>query len=234
MQIQSIHTRIFQENESLADFVIENIASLPERSVLVVTSKIVSLAEGRAVPMGSKAERAEWIQKESDVAVKTPYNWITLRQGLAVSNAGVDESNGNGKLVLLPKDCYASARMLWETLRKRYGVHELGVIITDSRTLPLRRGSVGVCLGYAGLKPMKDYTTTPDIFGRPWNLGIANAVDALAAAAVHIMGETNQQRPLALIMDSVVDFTDEPARPLDITIDPKDDFYGDLYLALRK
>lgn len=233
MYIHPIRTRVFKESESLAGFIIEHVSALPEKSILAVTSKIVSLSEGRAVPLASKQERVEWIKKEADVAVKTPHTWMTLRQGLAISNAGVDESNGNGKLILLPQDCYASAARLHTDLKRHFGTGQFGVIITDSRTLPLRRGSIGVCMGYAGLKPLKDYTTSPDIFGKPWNLGIANAVDALAAASVHVMGETNQLQPLALITDSVADFTDAAAAPADMNVDPKDDFYGDLYLKLR-
>lgn len=234
MLITPIRTRLCKEGDDLAAFVVEHIRQLPEKSVLVVTSKIVSLAEGRAVAISGKDDREEWVKKEADLSIKTKYTWMTLRDGMAMSSAGVDESNGNGKLILLPKDCFASARALREKLRATYGVKELAVIITDSRTLPLRKGSVGVCMGFAGLLPLNRYDDAPDLFGRTWNLSISNTVDALAAAGVHTMGETNQQQPLAIITDAQVEFSDEPARREDVEVSPAEDMYVPLYVAIAK
>jgi dihydrofolate synthase / folylpolyglutamate synthase len=57
------------------------------------------------------------------------------------ANAGIDESNANGKCILLPEDSYVTAYILWRELRQRSGIENLGIIITDSRTAPLRKGT---------------------------------------------------------------------------------------------
>ncbi len=234
MLVTPIRTSLFIEGDDLAAFVANHVKTLPEKSVLIVTSKIVSLSEGRTVAISSKEDRAAWVKKESDLAIKTPYAWMTLRDGMVMSSAGVDESNGNGRLILLPKDCFASAHKLWESLRSHYGIKQLGVIISDSRTLPLRKGSVGVCMGFAGLKPLNHFVGSPDLFGREWNLSIANVVDALASAGVHTMGETNQQQPLVLITDATVEFVETKARHEDVEVPPGDDMYVPLYVAIEK
>lgn len=105
-----------------------------------------------------------------------------------MASAGIDESNANGKLVLLPKDSFKTARFLRDKLRQKYGVRHLGVLITDSRTTPLRAGVTGVALGYAGFRGVKDYRGTPDIFGRKFKFSRTDVADSLATAAVFAIG----------------------------------------------
>jgi dihydrofolate synthase / folylpolyglutamate synthase len=68
---------------------------------------------------------------------------------MPMANAEIDESNGDGKFILLPRDSYESAYTLWEILREKYKLKDLGIIITDSRTIPFRNGTTGVSLGHA-------------------------------------------------------------------------------------
>lgn len=230
--VQPIKTRVFTAGESLADFILEYIPSLEEGDVIVVTSKIVSYAEHRLVELKSEEDRERYIKEESDIMVRTPYTWITLRDGMALSSAGVDESNANGKLLLLPKDPYASAQALWSDLKKRSNIANLGLIFTDSRTIPLRRGSIGVAIAHAGFHAVKSYVGKPDLFGRELHVSRANTADALAAAAVHTMGESNESTPLALIRGAAIDFTQERIGPEDIQVDIHDDVYGPLFQAV--
>ena len=77
----------------------------------------------------------------------------------------------------------------------------MGVLITDSTTRPLRRGVTGVALAHSGFAAIEDYVGRPDIFGHPLTVTKANIRDGLAAAAVLVMGEADEQTPLAVIAD---------------------------------
>lgn len=233
MKIEPIRTRLFVEGDDLAAFVAEHL-TLSEGSVLVVTSKIVSLAEGRVVHVSDTEQALALMKQESDLAVQTPYTWMTMRQGMAMPRAGFDESKTKGHIVLLPKDCYASAAALHKALCQRFGIKRLGILISDSRTMPLRRGSIGICMGFAGIEPLKDYGQTQDMLGAIKRQRLANVVDALTAAAVHTMGESDQMQPLALISDADVVFTDKAASRDDIQIGVEQDLYGPLFEEARK
>nr|AIA17526.1 F420-0:Gamma-glutamyl ligase [uncultured bacterium] len=210
-------------------FIPEHIPSLTDGSVLVVTSKIVALAEERTAKV---EDHEKLIRSESDLAIRTKYNWLTLKDGMVMSSAGIDESNANGKLILLPKDSFKAAEMLRYSLMARYRLTKLGVIITDSRVFPLRVGAMGAAIGYAGFHGLKDYRGTPDIFGRKIQITRSNVPDALAAAAVHLMGEGSEQRPLCVIEDAQVEFSDSVDRN-ELRISAADDLYKPLFDTLK-
>lgn len=232
MVVTPVKTRIFRQGENLVDFIIEHVPVAEEGDVLVVTSKIVSLAENRVVELNSPEDRRRYIDEDSEFQIETPYTVMTLRDGMIMSSAGVDESNADGKLILLPKDAYASADRLHKELKKKWGTEKLAVIISDSRTLVMRRGSVGTAIAYAGFHAIKRYVGKPDIFGRILQVSIANTADPLAAAAVHTMGEGNEQQPLALIRGTELAFTDETIKRDEIQVNIKDDVYGPVYQAV--
>lgn len=209
MIVRPIKTRVFKEGDNLEAFIRAHIQKLKENSVLVVTSKIVSLAEKRTAENKNVLTKQKLIRKESEFAMPTKWTWLTLRDGLIVSSAGIDESNSpGGKLILLPRDCYASAARLRTRLMKAYGVKKLAVVIPDSRTLPLRAGALGMALGYAGMKGLKDYRGTKDIVGRAFRYERAGIADSIACAATLAMGEGNEQCPLAVVEGAPVEFVD--------------------------
>ena len=150
-----------------------------------------------------------------------------------VFSSGVDESNANGKIILLPKDSFKTARVLCEKLKKHYRIKDLGVIISDSRLLPLRAGIVGVALGYSGFRGVRDYRGTPDIFGRKLKLSRTDIADSLATAAVLLMGEGAEQQPLAVITKAPVQFTNKTDRN-ELFIDPREDIYQPLFEEIKK
>ncbi|NBV77285.1 hypothetical protein EBR66_03940 [bacterium] len=143
-------------------------------------------------------------------------------------NAGVDESNADGKIILLPKDSYHSAMKLRERLRTHFGLTNFGILITDSRTSPLHAGTMGVAMGYVGFEGIRNYIGTPDIFGRPLAMTRSDVADALAASAVVCMGEGKEQQPLALITDAPVFFTDT-VNTAELAISIEDDMYRPLF-----
>src|SRR3989338_7118235 len=204
MQITPIKTRIFKENEDLFSFVFKYIKKIEENSVLVIASKIVALGEGRTVEYKNKKQKIKLIKKESNLAIKTKLVWLTIKDGIVMANAGIDESNGRGKLILLPPNSFNSAKKIRALLCAKYKIKNLGIIISDSSLLPLRSGVIGVALGYAGFKGVKSYKGRKDIFGRKFVYQKTNVADSLATTATVCMGEGNEQQPLALITNAPV------------------------------
>lgn len=226
MQVHPIKTRLFEEGEDLFSFVHEHIPKLKDGSILAIASKVVALAEGRVVELkgspdalhmqrsGSRLKRrgkqkVALMRKESEWMRHVWGKWwLTVRDGMVAVNAGIDESNADGKLVLLPKDPFESAQRLYASLLQNYRIKNLGVIITDSRITPLRAGVVGVALGYAGFRGVRDYRGTKDLFGRRMEVTQTNITDSLATAATLVMGEGNECQPLVVITGAPVEWTD--------------------------
>lgn len=233
MIVKPIRTRVFKEGENLFAFIANYFNKLTEKSVIVVTSKIVALAEGRIAVAGDAKVKEKLIKKESDFALSTKHVWMTLKDGMVMPSAGIDESNAHGKFILLPKDSFKTARLLRKKLQQKYGIKNLGVLITDSRTVPLRSGVTGVALGYAGFKGIKNYKGQTDIFGRKFKFSSVDVADSLATAAVLVMGEGREQHPLAVVQKAPVEFCEKVYRKeLEITI--QDDIYLPLFAKLSK
>ncbi|MCX6780236.1 MAG: coenzyme F420-0:L-glutamate ligase, partial [Candidatus Magasanikbacteria bacterium] len=218
----------FKENENLLAFLDKYLPKIKERDIVVVTSKIIALSEGRFCIVKNEKEKDAIIKKESDWGIKTKYVYLTIKDGDVLANAGVDESNANGKLILLPKDSYKSAQIIRYYLRKKFRLKKLGVIVTDSRLLPLRAGVVGISLGYVGFKGIKNYIGKPDLFGRPFEFSKTDIADSLATAAVLVMGEGTEKQPLCVISQAPIEFTDKINRT-ELKIDIKEDIYKPLF-----
>ncbi|MBP7805280.1 MAG: coenzyme F420-0:L-glutamate ligase [Candidatus Pacebacteria bacterium] len=233
MKIRAIKTRIFQENENLFDFVVRYIPKVREGDIVVVTSKIVALSEGRTAIVKNEKEKDALIKKESDLAIKTKYVWLTVKDGMVCANAGVDESNADGKIVLLPKDSYKFADKFRKQLMKHYGVKKLGVLLTDSRLMPLRAGVIGVAVGYAGFKGVRDYRNTPDIFGRKLKFTQTDVADSLATAVALVMGEGKECQPIAVVEEAPVEFT-EKINKKELIIPIAEDLYAPMFKRLGK
>lgn len=200
---------------------------------MVITSKIVALSEGRTVEYKNKKQKIKLIKQESDFAIKTKYAWLTIKNGMVMATAGIDESNAKGKLILLPKDSFQSADLIRKKLRKIFKVKKLGVLITDSRVFPLRAGIIGVSLGYAGFRGIKNYIGKKDIFDRVLKISKTDVADSLATSAVLCMGEGKEQQPLALITDVPVEFIEKVDKK-ELKIDIKDDLYLPLFQSILR
>ncbi|QQR78433.1 MAG: coenzyme F420-0:L-glutamate ligase [Candidatus Moraniibacteriota bacterium] len=233
MHTQAIKTRTFLEGENLLPFITSYIEKIPEKSVIVITSKIVALAERRTVIIKDSKTKEEAIRAESSFALKTKYVWLTIKDGMILPSAGIDESNANGKLILLPKDSFRSASLIRMKLQKYYRVKNLGIILTDSRTMPLRSGVVGIALGYAGFRGLRDYRGKPDIYGRKLKFSSTDVADSLATAAVLLMGEGDEKQPLALIQDVPVEFCERVNRN-ELHIDIEDDMFKPLFQKMLR
>lgn len=233
MNVQPIKTRVFVEHENIVDFISAHAPVLKDGTVLAVTSKIVALAEGRTV-LFEGTNKDELIQHESDFAIKTPWAWLTIKDGNVLPSAGVDESNAQGVYILLPTNSFESAARIRAAVCARYTISNLGVLITDSRTAPLRSGVTAVALGWAGFNGIRDYVGKKDIFGREFKYERVNVADSLATASAFVMGEGAEQQPLAIITDAPVEFTNEDVDPASARIDPNDDLYRPFFDALAR
>ncbi|OGJ59542.1 hypothetical protein A3D11_00235 [Candidatus Peribacteria bacterium RIFCSPHIGHO2_02_FULL_49_16] len=233
MNIIPIKTRLFKQGEEIVSFILIYLPRLKDGSILVITSKIVALSEGRVMKETSEKEKEKVIRQESTHALKTKRVWLTIKDGMLIANAGIDDSNGNGKLVLLPEDSFKSAAFLRKEVMKTYKIKRLGVIISDSVVMPLRAGVVGIALGYAGFKGVRDYRGKKDLFGRKFKFSQTDVADSLATAAALVMGEGAERKPLAVISDAPVIFsiiTDKK----EIQISIKDDMYKPLLSVFKK
>jgi coenzyme F420-0:L-glutamate ligase/coenzyme F420-1:gamma-L-glutamate ligase len=179
----------------LAGLIAAAAPDLADGDVLVVTSKIVSKAEGRVV----RADREAAIDAEAVrlVARRGETRIVETRHGLVLAAAGVDASNTPpGTVVLLPEDPDASARGLRKGLRDRLGVN-VAVLITDTLGRPWRNGQTDAAIGAAGLLPLRDHRGGTDTFGMPLEVTIAAVADELAGAA-DLVKEKTKQIPVAI------------------------------------
>ena len=189
--------------------------------ILVVAQKIVSKAEGRyaefdaVVPSERAAALAaeldkdprlvEIILSESKRVVRHRPGLLIVehRLGFVMANAGVDRSNitapgGRERVLLLPLDPDASARRLYEHLRRVFG-RRIAVIVNDSFGRPWRKGIVGVALGAAGLPALVDLRGRPDLFGRELQVTEIAFADQIADAAALLMGQAGEAIPMVLV-----------------------------------
>lgn len=192
--------------------------SLHEGDVLVVTQKIVSKAEGRAVDLtavepstasqqlakatGKEPRLVEVILRDSRGVIRQrgPVLITETRHGWICANAGVDRSNVRGDDVALPlpEDPDTSARRLRAGLREAIGA-DVAVIISDTHGRPWREGTVNLALGVAGMQPIDDLRGRPDRHGYVLRVTTVARADELAAAAGLVTGQTAEGLPVVLI-----------------------------------
>ena len=187
---------------------------LADGDILVVTSKIVSKAEGRTAPA---AEREQLITAESvrTVARRGPTRIVRTRIGLVLAAAGVDNSNvAPGTVLLLPADPDASAARLRDALQRRTGVR-LGVVVSDTAGRPWREGQTDQAIGAAGVRPIEAYAGRTDPYGNELAVTAMALADELAAAA-DLAKAKLAGRPVAVVrgLGHLVEDTADDARAL--------------------
>lgn len=184
-----------------ADAVTRPATALADGDVLVVTSKVVSKAEGRVVRAEDR-EAAITAETVRVVATREHPGGVTRivenRLGLVMAAAGVDASNTpDGTVLLLPEDPDATARALRAALSERFGVL-LGVVVTDTAGRPWRQGQTDIAIGAAGVQVLDDLRGSRDTHGRPLQVSMAAVADEVAAAAELVKGKATG-RPLAVV-----------------------------------
>jgi coenzyme F420-0:L-glutamate ligase / coenzyme F420-1:gamma-L-glutamate ligase len=210
------------------------------RDIVVVTSKIVSKAEGRFADLSAlepselarelsqitrkDARLVEAILREAAEVVRAKPNVLIVatRHGLIMANAGIDQSNLDAadhgrRVLLLPEKPDDSARRLKERLDTHFQA-DLGVVISDSVGRPWRLGTVGIAIGAAGVPSLWDRRGEKDLSGRPLEVTEVAFADAVASMAVLAMGEAAEGRPAALVRG--LDWS-APVRSAETLVRPK-------------
>lgn len=238
MQIKTIKTHRITPKESLFQILDTYVPSIQEKEIVMITSKIISLCEGRIVTKNSAVSKETLIKQCADAYLSVqekdnPYGiQLTIKNNILIPSAGIDESNGNGWYILYPEDVQKSAVAIWEHLRMRDGIQHIGVVITDSHTTPMRRGVIGIGLGWCGFNPLYSYIGKPDCFGNPLKVTMVNILDALSVSSVFCMGEGDEQTPFSIISHAPkIEFQDRPptiAEIKEITIPMEEDLYAPL------
>ena len=218
--------------------------TLQAGDVLVVTSKIVSKAEGRQLDLRTIApsERAydlaaatdkdarlvEAILRESTSISRYRQGVLIVRHrlGFTSANAGIDHSNvgieGEDWVLLLPEDPDTSAQRLHDALFERTGLR-IGIVISDTHGRPFRVGNVGVAVGVAGIPAVLDFRGQHDLFGRELRATIIALADGVASAAGLISGEADEARPVVLVRG--LRLPDGAGRAADLIREPSQDLY---------
>jgi coenzyme F420-0:L-glutamate ligase/coenzyme F420-1:gamma-L-glutamate ligase len=223
---------------------------LSDGDVLVVTSKVVSRAEGRFVELpamepspralalaaqtGKDARMVELILRESTHVSRVAKDVLIVRHrlGFVAANAGIDCSNAappdapaaSGPwALLLPEAPDAAARALCDRLQASSGA-TLGVVISDSFSRPFRLGTVGAAVGCAGLPPLWDRRGERDLHGRVLENTITALADQVAACADLVAGQADEGRPFVLVRGLAFSPSDDPARAL--CRSPEGDLYA--------
>jgi coenzyme F420-0:L-glutamate ligase/coenzyme F420-1:gamma-L-glutamate ligase len=209
--------------------------------VVVVTSKIVSKAEGRTVELdevevspfaqqyAEKYEKdprvIELVLRESRRIVRQvgPVLITETRHGFVCANAGIDQSSSgaHGRAVLLPVDPDASAR----NIRARFqqdGV-DAAVIISDTFGRPWREAQTDIAIGVAGMNPVVSYIGQVDPHGHEFRVQALCAADELAGAAELVKGNVSRI-PVAVIRGLAWE-KDEAATMQSIIRDSQNDLF---------
>lgn len=236
MRVQPIATHpITTADHDLFVLLATYLPAFAEHTILAITSKIVAIGQGRVVAIDN-ADRQKLIETEADYFLPPSASrygvTLTRKDNLLTPNAGVDESNADGAYVLWPHEPQQVADDVRAWLCHHFGRQQVGVIITDSAPVPLRWGVTGVAIAHSGFLALNDYIGRADLFGRPLRMTKANVAQALATAAVLVMGEGAEGTPLAVIDEApFVQFqerapTAEELQMLQIAIE--DDLYAPL------
>jgi coenzyme F420-0:L-glutamate ligase/coenzyme F420-1:gamma-L-glutamate ligase len=169
---------------------------LRDGDVVLVTSKVVSKAEGR-VREGDREEaiRAETVRV---VARRGPTSIVENHLGLVMAAAGVDASNVSpGHVVLLPEDPDGTARTLRERVYDETG-RNVAVVVTDTAGRAWRTGQTDLAVGVAGLEPLDDFVGRTDSYGNELAVTAPAVADELASVAELVTGKLGG-RPVCVV-----------------------------------
>jgi coenzyme F420-0:L-glutamate ligase/coenzyme F420-1:gamma-L-glutamate ligase len=204
MRIEIIPVEGLPEIEPGADLatLVADRSSVRDGDVVVVTSKVISKAEGRLVevdPDAREAARDAWVARETRRVVARRDDLVIAEtaHGFVCANAGVDGSNvPPDRLALLPLDPDGSAERLRAGLKGRGA--DVGVVVSDTFGRAWRVGQTNVAIGVAGLRPLRDHRGEKDVFGMLLEATIIATADEIAGAAELVMGKT-EGVPVALV-----------------------------------
>ncbi len=204
MEVVSFKTEILRPpQDDLLSKIKSSALTLEEGDVIALSSKVVSIWQGRCV-LKSAVNKDELTRREAEMYLErdqAPGGAVmhTVTNGLLVPSAGIDPFGDY--FVLWPENPQKTAQELLEWFQQAYKRTMLFLVMTDSRSLPLRQGVTGFALAWAGFAPLHDGRNRKDLLGNDSGGSQVNIPDSIAAAAVLAMGEANEQTPLVRLSD---------------------------------
>jgi len=252
VEIKAIRTPIIEKGQDLfVAFQDTFDESLEEKDVVCVTSKVVSMEQGKIIRLSevkpsvkarqmkkliypkdfdAHPELAELILQEAEKLFEDGFVYLTLKNNVLIANAGIDLSNvPEGYAILWPEKPWDWARSFRRRLKLHYRIENIGVIVTDSYLTPLRRGVTGLAIAYSGFYGIQSEIGKPDLFGKPLQVTEKAVADNLASATILMMGESGESMPFALIRGAPVIFTDREINHMETFINPRMDLYAGIY-----
>lgn len=232
-----IKTRILNPPKDEIWDIVDNL-EVQNGDIIFITSKILAIHQGRCVST-ENADKKALIQQEAEhyLSYKNIGGYegcLTITDNILIPSAGIDESNANNHYILWPKNVDVLCREIRDKICKRCKITELGIISTDSHTMPLRLGVTGITTGFAGIKPLRDIRGDEDIFGREIKTVQVNLIDPLTSVAVLLMGETSERIPIVILRGYKNIVFDESTSMEDLIIEPERDIYKPLLECFKK
>lgn len=213
----------------------ESLTDVQEEDIVVVTSKVVSIHRGRSVFIEG-SDKSELVRREAKY-IFSPIDRVhplTIIHNALISSAGIDESNSAGYYTLLPENPFDDAKEIYEYLKKRFKRTSIGVIITDSHSLPFRYGAMSVSIGYWGFHPVERHIGRVDLFGRVLKFSSTNIVDSISAGCTLVTGECDESQPVVIVRNVPnVTFTELDTREK-LLIPFEEDIYKSLFRDFQK
>lgn len=195
MKLIQIHTRKFlPPKDNIFSLIDDYISDVKDGDVILFASKVISIHQGRCIEKNKVQSKKELIKLESERYLQRKiHSFITITHNALGINAGIDPYDDY--YIFLPFQPQSIAKELHLYIKKKFKLKELGVIITDSHSIPLRRGVMCYAVGFYGLNPLIDHGESQSFAG--WTV---NIVDSIAAFGGIYLGEAeNQQTPITIV-----------------------------------
>lgn len=234
-----IETEIKKDKFDLFETIIRSVERNGEQvfdtDIIVISSKFVAISQGSVVELNTvkpseKAVKlakkfnmdsrfAELVIQESDYIFNGIEDFIlTIKDGVLAPNAGIDKSNTpQGFVILHPRNTFNVA----QTLRQKFLTNmdkQVGILITDSRLMPTRIGTIGVAVAVAGFEPVEDLRGKLDLFGNILRVTLNAKADSIATAANMLMGESNESIPIVIVRNLNIRKSDKTFNWKDLSI----------------
>lgn len=239
MQFIPIKTRpLLPPQDNLFEVLDQYVTDIQEWDIIFITSKILAIHQGRCIDIND-VNKKDLIQKEADKWIETDIVpgkdiYLTIKNNILIPSAGIDESNANGYYILRPDNLPQLSKEIHTYLCTKHQVKNIGIVITDSTTRPLKWWVVGIGIYAYGIQTLIDKRGHKDIFGKKLEITQINVVDALSAMAVYMMGEGAECQPIVIGRNIPwIEYTDTYTFQ-NTTIPPEEDLYRPLLKPLMK
>lgn len=228
MKFIPVKTALLKEKENILEFLVKSLKKIKitENSIIIVSGKVVSVSEN-GYETNEKGYEKSFIKKHCD-QILTEKNgmFLTIKDNIVIPNAGMDLSNApKGKCILWPEKPWKTAESICLGLKKHFKIKNLGLIISDSRITPMRKGTTGIALAWHGFEGLSDERGKKDLFGKKLIKTQIAMADNLVSASIILTGEANEQTPIVVVKDAPMKFTSKKANPKSPTISQKEDLF---------